>query len=117
MVKRFAIAFIAFLAIVIPSAFAAALMAAPARPAPLPPAACAHDLADANAGAAAMHARMQAAAKSSAACDATRLYFLELVKTRAVTAVCTTGVQRARALGRLDSDVERLNRDIATTCR
>jgi len=57
------------------------------------------------------------AAKGSAACDATRLYFLELVKARAVTAACTRGAKRTLALGRLDADVERLNGVIATACR
>jgi hypothetical protein len=115
--KRFIIAFVTFVALIVPSAFAAALLAAPARPAPLQQQpGCQRNLADASAGMAAMQARL-ASARGGEACNATRLYFLELVKARAVTAVCKSGPDRERALGRLDADVERINNAIAASCR
>ena len=46
-------------------------------------------------------------------CSATQLYFLEVVKARAVTALCKNGVDRERDLGRLDADVEHINEAIA----
>ena len=50
------------------------------------------------------------------ACSATRLYFLEVVKARAVTALCKSGPERDRDLGRLDADVETINSAIAASC-
>jgi hypothetical protein len=119
MIKRFVIAAIAFVALIVPSAFAAALLAAPARPAPLPQTGCQRSLADANASRAAMPVRMKhlATLERADACTATRLYFMELVKARAVTAVCKSGPDRERVLGRLDADVERINSAIAASCR
>ena len=49
-------------------------------------------------------------------CTVTRLYFLELTKARAVTALCRTGADRERELGRLDADVEHTNEAIAARC-
>ncbi len=49
-------------------------------------------------------------------CTATQLYFLELVKARAVTATCKDGPERERELGRLDADVEHINEAIAARC-
>jgi hypothetical protein len=41
---------------------------------------------------------------------------LEVVKARAVTALCKTGAERERDLGRLDADVEHINEAIASRC-
>jgi hypothetical protein len=56
------------------------------------------------------------AAQSAEICSATRLYFLEVVKARALTAVCKTGPDRDRELGRLDADVTHINEAIAARC-
>ncbi len=119
MVKRFVIAALAFVALVVPSAFAAALLASPARSVPLVQTSCQRHLADADASVTAMPVRLRHLAnlQGADACSATRLYFMELVKARAVTAVCKSGPDRERALGRLDADVERINGAIATNCR
>jgi hypothetical protein len=119
MIKRFVIAFAAFVALIVPTAFAAAMLAAPARPAPLPQTGCQRSLADASASLAAMPARMQhlASLEGADACSASRLYFMELVKARAITAVCKSGPERESVLGRLDADVERINSAIAASCR
>ena len=46
----------------------------------------------------------------------TRLHFLELVKARAVTALCKAGAQRDRDLDHLDADVAHINDAIAKRC-
>jgi hypothetical protein len=117
--KRFVVAFVVFVAMIVPGAFALALLAAPAYPAPLQPPGCARNLADAVASVAATQARVQKLGpeKGAAKCTATRLYFLEVVKARAVTALCTSGPQRDRELGRLDANVEQINASIAARCR
>ncbi|MGB8137311.1 MAG: hypothetical protein WCF15_11085 [Pseudolabrys sp.] len=46
----------------------------------------------------------------------TRLYFLEVVKARAATALCKSGPERERELGRFDADVEHINEAIAASC-
>lgn len=119
MIRRFVVAFIAFVALIIPFAFAAALLAAPARPAPLDRQGCQRSLAEADASMAAMPARMRqlAGLEGADACSASRLYFMELVKARAITAVCKSGPERERTLGRFDADVERINNTIAASCR
>ncbi len=119
MTKRFLIAAIAFVALIVPTAFAAALLASPARPAPLVQTTCQRHLADASASLAAMPVRMRhlASLERADACSASRLYFMELVKVRAVTAVCKRGPEQERVLGRLDADVERINDAIAKSCR
>ena len=119
MIKRFVIAAIAFVALIVPSAFAAALLAAPARPSPLPQTSCQRHLAVASASLAAMPARMRhlATLERADACSATQLYFMELVKARAIIAVCKRGPERERTLGRFDADVERINNAIAADCR
>ena len=93
-------------------------MAPPAPAAPLERPGCDRSLADASAGIAAMQARIKrlAAAPGPAICNATRLYFLEVVKARAVTALCKNGADRERDLGRLDADVEHINEAIAARC-
>ena len=119
MLKRFVLAFFAFVGLIVPGAFALALLAAPAaRPAPLEFPGCDRNLADAAASVAAMHARVKrlGAASNTEICTATRFYFLEMVKARAVTAVCKSGVERERDLGRYDADVEHINETIATRC-
>jgi hypothetical protein len=113
--KRFIVRFFAFIGLIVPSFLLLALLAAPARPQPLEPAGCARSLADSNASMAAMQAHLSDA-RDPAACTATRLFFLELVKARAVIALCENGPARDRDLGRIDADVERINKAIATTC-
>ena len=115
MVKRFIVAFIAFIGLVFPAAFALALLAAPARPAPLPASGCEQTLAGAEATMNVLQARAKAA-HGAEACAATRLYFLEVVKARAATAICKSGPEREREPGRLDADVETINNAIAARC-
>lgn len=119
MLKRFALAFFAFVGLIVPGAFALALLAAPAaRPAPLVLPGCDRNLAEAAASVAAMQARVKrlGAAGHAETCTATRFYFLEMVKARAVTAVCKSGAERERDLGRYDADVEHINEAIAARC-
>jgi hypothetical protein len=65
---------------------------------------------------------MQALIKSlggadrSEVCTATRLYFFEVVKARAVTALCKNGAELERDLGRFDADVAHANDAIAARC-
>jgi len=113
MVKRFAIAFVTFVALIVPGALMAALLASPAYPAPLMQSGCARGL---GADAAAMHTQVQRRHPDADTCSANRLYFLELVKVRAATASCIEGPARLRELGRLDADVARANDAIAATC-
>ena len=79
---------------------------------------CDRNLANASASVAAMQARVKSLSRvdASEVCTATRLYFLEIVKARAMTAVCKTGSERERDLGRLDVDVEQANEAIAARC-
>jgi hypothetical protein len=118
MVRRFALAFLAFVGIIVPGTFGFAVLAAPpATPATSPPG-CDRSLATANSGVAVMQSRLKSLSPADKAevCTATRLYFLEVVKARAVTAVCKTGIERDRDLGRLDADVEHINEAIAARC-
>jgi hypothetical protein len=116
--KRFVVAFVAFVGLIVPTALLMAMLVAPATPAPLERPGCEQNLASAMANMAAMQARMKnlQAASGLAVCDATRRYFLEVVKARAVTALCKDGADRERDLGRLDADVEQLNAAIAARC-
>jgi hypothetical protein len=117
--KRFILAFVAFVGLIVPATFALALLAAPpAHPEPVQPPGCDRTLADATAGIAAMQARIKSlgASAGSEICTATRLYFLEVVKARAATALCKSGAERERDLGRLDADVEHINEAIAARC-
>ncbi len=118
MLKRFVVAFFAFIGLIVPTALLMAMLVAPARPAPLERPGCEQNLASAMANIAAMQARMKTlgAASGPAVCNATRLYFLEVVKARAVPALCKDGADRERDLGRLDADVEHLNEAIAARC-
>ena len=123
MLKRFIYAFLAFIGLIVPATFALALLMAPATPAaPLEQPGCDRNLADASASIAALQARVknlnaaQVSKIGPEICNATRLYFLEVVKARAVTAVCKSGLDRDRELGRLDADVEQINEAIAARC-
>ena len=113
--KRFIVAFFTFIGLIIPDAFALALLVSPARPAPLEQPGCDRSLADALAHATYLQARAKAARRAEA-CAATRLYFLELVKARAVTALCKSEPERERELDRIDADVETINNAIAVRC-
>jgi hypothetical protein len=119
MLKRFVFAFIAFIGLVVPAAFALALLAAPpASPAPLQLPGCDRNLADASTNVAAIQTRLKGldGKEGKDVCSATRLYFLEVVKARAVTALCKSGPERERELGRFDADVEHINEAIAARC-
>jgi hypothetical protein len=116
--KRFIVAFFTFIGLIIPAAFVMALLVSPARPQPLRQPGCERHLAEAVANMASQQARVKrlGAAHGTEACSATRLYFLEAVKARAVTALCESGPERDRDLGRLDADVETINSAIAASC-
>ena len=119
MLKRFLFAFAAFTGLIVPATFALALLVAPATPAPLQQLpGCDRNLADASTNVAAMQARLKGldAKEGKDICTATRLYFLEVVKARAVTALCKNGPERERELGRFDADVEHINEAIAVRC-
>ncbi len=94
MAKRFIVAFFTFIGLIFPAAFALALLAAPARPAPLERPGCDRTLADTTARAASLQAPIKhfGAAHGAEVCAATRLYFLEVVKARAVTALCRRAI-------------------------
>ena len=79
---------------------------------------CDRNLADASASVAAMQARIKSLSgvDRSEICTATRLFFLEVVKARAVTALCKSGTERERDLGRSDVDVAHANEAIAARC-
>jgi hypothetical protein len=116
--KRFVLAFLAFIALIVPAALLLALLAAPARPQPVERNGCEQNVADSMASVAAMQARVKSinAARGPEICNATRLYFLEVVKARAVIALCKTGPDRERELGRFDADVEHINEAISARC-
>ena len=62
MLKRFILAFLAFVGLIVPAAFVLALLMAPARPATLlqaEPPGCDRNVADANASVAALQARVK----------------------------------------------------------
>jgi hypothetical protein len=118
LLKRFVLAFVTFVGLIIPGAFALALLAAPAaRPEPIQPG-CDRNLANATAGLASLQTRIKnlGASNGTEICKVTRLYFLELVKARAVVALCKNGPERDRDLGRFDADVEHTNEAIAARC-
>jgi len=113
-VARFVLACVAFVGLIT----MAVLAAPPARQDEPHLSGCARNLADASASVAAMQARVKSLSRVDASeiCTATRLYFLEIVKARAMTAVCKSGFERDRELGRLDVDVEQANEAIAARC-
>lgn len=116
MVRRFLLRSVVFVGLIVPGTFALALLASPAYPAPAD--GCGGTLQQAQISLAAAQARMTRLGKADGAklCDVNQLYFIELVKTRAVTASCQQGPERDRALGRLDADVEHINSNIAAVC-
>lgn len=117
--KHFIFAFVAFVGLIVPATFTMAVLAAPsARPETQYVAGCDRNLADASASVAAMQARIKSLSgvDRSEICNATRLYFFEVVKARAVTAMCKSGSERERDLDRLDADVARTNETIAARC-
>ena len=119
MLRRFVVAFFAFIGLIVPGTFVLALLAAPpAKPQPIEPPGCDRIVAVAAANVAARQARLKqlGAAPGAETCNAARLYFLEVVKARAVTATCKIGPERDRELGRLDADVEQGNAAIAARC-
>jgi len=120
MLKRFVLAFAGFIGLILPTTFAMALLMAPSVPAASQPreaGGCERSLAEANAGVAALQARVKTISTAGPEiCSATRLYFLEVVKARAVTALCKTGTERDRELDRLDADVAHINEAIAARC-
>ncbi len=118
MLRRFVFATLAFIGLIVPAALLLAMLAAPAYPQPLERPGCEQNLADSIASVAAMQARVKGlkSAHGPEICNATKLYFLELVKARAVTALCKSGPDRERELGRFDADVEHINEAIAASC-
>jgi len=117
--KRFICAFLAFIGLILPATFVLALLMAPPSPAaPIEHPGCDRNLADVTANVSALQARVKSTSTVNGAdiCSATRLYFLEVVKARAMTAVCKSGPDRDRELGRLDADVEHINEAIAARC-
>jgi hypothetical protein len=117
LLKRFVVAFVAFVGLIVPATFAMAVLAAsPPEPPQLPT--CERDIAAASAGVAAMQTRLKSLSNvdNSEICTATRLYFLEVVKARAVTALCKSGIERDREIDRLNADVDHANEAIAARC-
>ena len=119
LLKRFMFAFVAFVGLIVPATFTMAVLAAPPAPleAPYLPG-CDRNLADASAGVATMQARIKSlsGADKSEICTATRLYFLEVVKARAVTALCKSGAERERDLGHFDVDIGHASEATAARC-
>ena len=119
LLKRFVVSLAAFVGLIVPVTFTMAVLAAPPARQDAPHlSGCDRNLADASASVAAMQARVKSLSRVDASeiCTATRLYFLEIVKARATTAVCKSGSERDRELGRLDVDVEQANEAIAARC-
>ena len=91
--------------------------AAPVRaPAAVAPASCAQNLAAANARVERVLARIKEAHRGADACAAYRSDFFAVVQAREVTALCKSGPERDRDLGRIDGAVEDINGAIAQSC-
>jgi len=119
LLKRFLIAFIAFVGLTVPATFAMAALAPPlARPDAKPLPGCGRYLAEASTLVAAMQVRRKSlsGADRSDIYTVTRPYSLELVKARAVTALCKAGTERDQDLDHLDADVAHTNDAIAKRC-
>ena len=119
LLSRFVIALIVFVGLTLSATFAIAALAAPtARSEVTALPGCARDVALASANVAAVRERMKnlESLNASDRCRATRLYFLELVKARAVTSLCKAGAGRDQDLGNLDADVSHANDAIAARC-
>ena len=83
MLRRFVLAGVAFVALIIPGTFGLALLAAPAAPtAVIEPPACEQSLRNAGDTLAALQAQLAALARADRAqqCSATKLYFLAAVR-------------------------------------
>ena len=119
MLKRFVVAFVAFVGLIVPGTFAMALLAAPpARPEARGLSDCGRSLADAQAIVAAMRSRIKGlrGQRRSEICTATQLDFFEVVKARGVIASCKSDTEREHDLRRFDADVARTNDAIAARC-
>jgi hypothetical protein len=117
--KRLVVPFVAFVGLIVPgSPTMAVLAAAPTHPEAWHLSDCARELVDARAIVATMQARNKKLSDQdgSKKCMATQLYFLELVKERAMIASCKSGPERERDLRRFDADVARINDAIAARC-
>jgi len=116
MSRRLFVPFVAFLGLITSSSFTMPALAGSPGGSDL--SGCERTLADASASVAAMQARMRGlnGVDKSERCQAMRLYFFEVVKARAVTALCKSGSERERNLSRFDSDVDRTNGAIADSC-
>jgi len=94
MLKRFVFASLAFAGIIVPGAFTLALVAAPpVRPAWAQLPGCERSLAEAEKSLAAMQALVKSLDDTTEQemRHATQLYFLEVLKARAVSALCNNG--------------------------
>ena len=119
LLKRFVVSQVAFVGLIVPVTFTTAVLAAPpARQDASHLPGCDRNLADASGSVAAMQTRIKSLSgvDRSEICTATRLYFLEVVKERAVAALCKSGTERERDLGRFDVDVAHANEAIAARC-
>jgi hypothetical protein len=115
--KRFVVASFAGVGLIVPTTLQLAMLAALARPAS-PAQGCERALAGAQTSVGAMQARVKSlgSAAGPAVCNATRLYFFEVVKARAIIGLCKDGAERERKLGRVDTDVPHINAAIAAHC-
>jgi hypothetical protein len=119
LLKRFVVTLVAFVGLIVPVTITTAVLAAPpARQDASHLLGCDRNLADASVSVAAMQTQIKSLSgmDRSEICTATRLYFLEVVKARAVTALCKSGTERERDLGRFDVDVAHANEAIAARC-
>lgn len=112
MLKRFATTFLAFIVLIVSTTLLLATTTKSESPG------CEQNLANTTANVAAMQARLKkiSSAKGPAICNATRFYFFEMVKARALTAACKNNADRERELSRLDADVEHINELVAARC-
>ena len=119
LLKRLVVASVAFVGLVVPGAFAMAVLTTPpARLEAQQSSDCDRNLAGAHATVAAMRTRIKRLRSQDEAeiCAATQLYFIDVVKARAVTALCKSGFERERDLRRFDADVAHINDAIAACC-
>ena len=101
MLKRFVFASLAFAGIIVPGAFTLALVAAPpVRPATAQLPGCERSLAEAEKSLAAMQALVKNLDGNTEQemRHATQLYFLEVLKARAVSALCNNGADSGISL-------------------
>jgi hypothetical protein len=119
LLKRFVVSLVALVGLIVPVTFTTAVLATPParQDAPHLPG-CDRNLADASVSVAAMQTRIKSLSgvDRSEICTVTRLYFLEVVKARAVIALCKSGDERERDLGRFDVDVAHANEAVAARC-